>query len=272
MQKPANQETRSGRDGPQPRDNKSLKSWMMKREGVQKGTFHELFFWDTADFKVSPAATPTDPHISTVHTHTVLVHQTSTKRDNSRTVLTNHNRCLFCWHRLRYWMWVLVGISNWGNKSWSKALKPGLVAARPIDQFHAYKAALLSNLCRCTTACDWFDAGTDDLKRQSSTERVFPRCRCSFLSLLLFFFPTGFQSLRKKKMNFWKGQHSSSPSRSDLSDGWSEVMCGLRAAQSIVSASPSQCAHVHKSHCRTRNVSWGKLTQNASCYSFSTAR
>lgn len=110
----------------------------------------------------------------------------------------NHNWCLFCWHRPRYWMWVLVGISNWGNKSCSKALKPRLVAARLIDQFHAYKAALLSNLCRCTTACDRFDAGTDDLERQSSTEHVFPRCRCSLLSLFWFIF-TGFQSLGKKK-------------------------------------------------------------------------
>lgn len=51
----------------------------------------------------------------------------------------------------------------------------------------------------------------------------------------------------------------------------SEVMWGLQATQSILSASPSQCAHVHKSHCRTRNVSWGKLTQNTSRYGFSTA-
>lgn len=161
----------------------------MKRKGVSKGNFGgELFFWAIGEFKASPTTPPTDPahlYLHSVHTHrdSVLCYfiWQPQKYTTGTAVLTkNVTGVFFCSHCPS--MWYLVGILNRSDKSWKKALKSRLEAARPIDQFHAYKPALLSSSRRRTPPCDWFTTGADDLECRGSTEHVFPHKRCGFFS------------------------------------------------------------------------------------------
>lgn len=117
----------------------------MKRKGVSKGTFFKNF---------SFGSQPSSKHLLLLHlqtlhvyTYTVYTH-TQTQCwfilfDNHKNI-QQHNRAyksllVSCFASIAPSVWYLVSILNRSNKSWKKALKSRLVAARPIDQFHAYK-------------------------------------------------------------------------------------------------------------------------------------
>ena len=94
---------------------------------------------------------PSSKHLLLLHLQTLHIYterQTHSQYsvileyNNSTTALTNHNWCLWMLlASLQPGTWCLVSTLNRNDKSWKKALKTRLVAARPIDRFQRTRSA-----------------------------------------------------------------------------------------------------------------------------------